>query len=38
MIIQFVRLKSPLSEEELLETAHDRAPQFRALKELLQKY
>lgn len=38
MIVQFVRLKSPLTEDDLLEIAHDRAPQFRAIKGLLQKY
>ena len=38
MIVQFVRLKSPLTEEDILEIAHDRAPQFRALSGLVQKY
>jgi heme-degrading monooxygenase HmoA len=38
MIIQFVRLKSPLAEEELLKRANDRKPQFQALPGLLQKY
>ena len=38
MIIQVVRLKSSLSEEELLKVAHERAPQFRALPGLIQKY
>ena len=38
MIIQTVRLKSQLSEEELLAIARERAPQFRALEGLVQKY
>lgn len=38
MIMQIVDLKSPLSEEELLSKARERAPQFRALPGLLQKY
>jgi heme-degrading monooxygenase HmoA len=38
MIMQIVNLKSPLSEEELLSKAHERAPQFRAIPGLLQKY
>ena len=38
MIIQTVRLKSGLSEEELLAIARERAPAFRALEGLVQKY
>lgn len=38
MIVQFVKLESALPEEELLSIAHDRAPQFRALPGLIQKY
>jgi heme-degrading monooxygenase HmoA len=38
MVIQFVKFKSGLSEEELLEVAHDRLPQFQALSGLVQKY
>ena len=38
MIMQIVHLKSPLSEDELLAKAHERAPEFRAIPGLLQKY
>ena len=38
MIIQIIRLRSDLSEEALLKTAQERAPQFKALKGLIQKY
>lgn len=38
MLIQIVRLKSALSEEELLRRAREREPQFRAIPGLLQKY
>lgn len=38
MILQVVKLKSSLAEEELLKIAHERAPQFRALPGLIQKY
>ena len=38
MIVQSVRLKSNLPEDELLKRALDRAPQFEALPGLLQKY
>lgn len=38
MVIQFIRLKSGLSEEELLKKAHERAPRFRAIQGLAQKY
>ncbi len=38
MILQIVQLKTDLSEDELLAIAHERAPQFRALPGLIQKY
>ncbi|MDX1395572.1 MAG: hypothetical protein R3195_14395 [Gemmatimonadota bacterium] len=38
MIIQIVKLRSSLPEDELLAIAHERAPQFRALDGLVQKY
>ena len=38
MIIQFVKFKSALSEDALLEVARERLPQFQALPGLLQKY
>ena len=38
MIIQFVKLKSDLPQEELLKRANERKPQFEAIKGLLQKY
>ncbi len=38
MIIQIVRLESALSEEEIIETANERADRFRALPGLIQKY
>lgn len=38
MIIQFIKLKSSLNEEELIRRAREREPQFKALKGLVQKY
>jgi len=38
MIMQIVKLKSSLPDEELLRIAHERAPQFRAIPGLVQKY
>lgn len=38
MLIQIIRLKSDLPEEQLLEKAHERVPQFRAIPGLIQKY
>ena len=38
MIIQIIKLKSSLPEEELLKKARERVPQFKALPGLLQKY
>ena len=38
MILQYVKLRTALSEDELLEIAHERAPQFRAIEGLVQKY
>ncbi|MEZ4811429.1 MAG: hypothetical protein R2819_13810 [Allomuricauda sp.] len=38
MILLLVKVKSPLSEEELLERAKEREPLFKAFPGLLQKY
>ncbi len=38
MIVQSVRLKSNLPEDELLKRAHERKPQFEAMPGLIQKY
>jgi len=38
MILQVVKLKTSLSEEELFAVAHERAPRFRAIPGLIQKY
>ncbi|GAB5472684.1 MAG: hypothetical protein Mars2KO_07830 [Maribacter sp.] len=38
MILQVIKLKSDLSEEELLKRAKEREPQFQAIPGLLQKY
>lgn len=38
MILQFIKLKSHLSQEELLNRARTRQPKFEALPGLLQKY
>jgi hypothetical protein len=38
MIVQFVKFPSGLSEEGVRRTMEERAPQFRALPGLLQKY
>ncbi|MGW8316522.1 MAG: YdhR family protein [Bacteroidales bacterium] len=38
MIIQIIKLKSGLTEEELLKVAREREPMFRAIPGLLQKY
>ena len=38
MVVQFIRLKSGLSEDELLKKAQERAPRFRATPGLVQKY
>ena len=38
MIVQFVRFESALSEEEVLAVAEERAPQFRAVPDLVQKF
>ena len=38
MIIQFVRLKSNLPEEDLMAKAKEREPAFKAIPGLLQKY
>lgn len=38
MILQYVKLRTTLSEQELLRVAHERAPAFRAIEGLVQKY
>ncbi|MGD2123836.1 MAG: YdhR family protein [Gemmatimonadota bacterium] len=38
MILQIVKFKTALSENELLAIAHERAPRFRAIEGLVQKY
>jgi heme-degrading monooxygenase HmoA len=38
MIIQIVKFKTTLSEEEVMAIARERAPEFQALPGLLQKY
>lgn len=38
MIIQIIKLHSELSEAELLKTAREREPGFKAIPGLLQKY
>ena len=38
MILQFVKLKSNLPQDELLSRAKERKPQFEAIPGLLQKY
>jgi heme-degrading monooxygenase HmoA len=38
MLIQFIRLKSKLPEEELMRRAREREPRFKALEGLVQKY
>lgn len=38
MIMQIVKLKSALSDEELERVARERLPQFKALDGLVQKY
>jgi heme-degrading monooxygenase HmoA len=38
MIVQIVRFKSGLSDEKVLTTYEARAPRYRALKGLIQKY
>ncbi|WP_167615328.1 antibiotic biosynthesis monooxygenase family protein [Maribellus sediminis] len=37
-IMQIVRLKTKLSEEEMLKIAHEREPLFKAIPGLVQKY
>ena len=38
MIVQFIRLNTRLSEEELLSKAREREPRFKAIPGLMQKY
>lgn len=37
-IVQMVRIKTELSEEELLAVAKEREPQFKAISGIIQKY
>ena len=37
-IIQIIKLKTSLTEEEALKIAEERAPQFKAIPGLIQKY
>ena len=37
-IVQMVRIRTKLSEEELLKIAHEREPQFKAIPGIIQKY
>jgi heme-degrading monooxygenase HmoA len=37
-VMQIVRVKTNLSEEEMLTIARDREPQFRAIPGIIQKY
>ncbi|MGC9369029.1 MAG: antibiotic biosynthesis monooxygenase [Paracoccaceae bacterium] len=38
MIIQFVQFETSLSEEEVMAVAEERAPEYRAVPGLIQKY
>lgn len=38
MIIQTIRFRSRLSEEEVIRIAREREPQFQAIRGLMQKY
>lgn len=38
MVLQFVKLRTSLSHEDLMRTARERAPEFRAIDGLVQKY
>lgn len=38
MVIQIIKFESQLSESEVLAVAEERAPQFRAMPGLVQKY
>lgn len=38
MVIRFVKFKSSMSDEEVLKKYEERAPRYRALAGLLQKY
>ncbi|UKM65385.1 YdhR family protein [Flavobacteriaceae bacterium GSB9] len=38
MVLQFVKLKSSLPEEELISKAKERKPEFKAIPGLLQKF
>lgn len=38
MILQVIRLKTTLSEDQLIQKARERQPQFQAIPGLIQKY
>jgi heme-degrading monooxygenase HmoA len=38
MIVQFVQFETSLSEDEIMAVAEERAPQFRAIPSLIQKF
>ena len=38
MIVQYVKMKSGLSKEEILRKAREREPEYKAMKGLIQKY
>lgn len=38
MIVQFVQFETPLSEEDVMAVAKERAPEFRAIPDLVQKF
>lgn len=38
MIVQIIKLKTALSEEEVIKVAKEREPQFQAIPGLIQKY
>ena len=38
MILQIIKLRTELSEEELIRTAKAREPQFKAIPGIIQKY
>ena len=37
-VVQFVKIKTNLSEEEFFEAAHTRTPRFKAIDGIIQKY
>jgi hypothetical protein len=38
MIVQFVQFETSLSEDEIMAVAEERAPEFRAIPDLVQKF